>query len=83
MLHFPEPIALNPPGGCETARGDETGTSGALGARSNPCASIRVRVGMAKCAEEERVRGLDVSLEYVTVGASGEEGERKTRMYRV
>ena len=42
-----------------------------------------MRVGMAKCAEEERVRGLDVSLEYVTVGASGEEGERKTRMYRV
>ena len=86
MLHFPEPIALNTPGGCETARGDETRTSGALGAlgaRSNPCASIRVRVGMAKCAEEERVRGLDVSLEYVAVGAGGEEGERKARMYRV
>ena len=84
MLHFPEPIALNPPGGCETARGDETRRdSGALGARSNPCASIRVRVGMAKCAEEERVRGLDVSLEYVAVGAGGEEGERKARMYRV
>jgi hypothetical protein len=38
---------------------------------------------MAKCAEEERVRGLDVSLEYVAVGAGGEEGERKARMYRV
>ena len=50
---------------------------------SNPCASIKVRVGMAKCAEEERVRGLDVSLEYVCVGAGGEEGERKARMYRV
>ena len=52
-------------------------------ASSNPCASIKVRVGMAKCAEEERVRGLDVSLEYVCVGAGGEEGERKARMYRV
>ena len=86
MLHFPEPIALNTPGGCETARGDETRTSGALGAlgaRSNPCASIRVRVGMAGAREEERVRGLDVSLEYVAVGAGGEEGERKARMYRV
>ena len=29
------------------------------------------------------MRGLDVSLEYVAVGAGGEEGERKARMYRV
>ena len=82
MLHFPDPIALVP-GGVPSGGGEPPETSGALGASSNPCTSIRVRVGMAKCAEEERVRGLDVSLEYVTVGASGEEGERKTRMYRV
>ena len=80
MLHFPEPISLCVPNGSKTANNE---TSGALGASSNPCASIKVRVGMAKCAEEERVRGLDVSLEYVCVGAGGEEGERKARMYRV
>ena len=80
MLHFPEPISLCVPGS-KTAEAHET--SGALGVSSNPCASIKVRVGMAKCAEEERVRGLDVSLEYVCVGAGGEEGERKARMYRV
>ena len=82
MLHLPEPIALAP-SGVRKSGGEPPETSGALGASSNPCSSIRVRVGMAKCAEEERVRGLDVSLEYVTVGAGGEEGERRTRIYRV
>jgi len=81
MLHFPEPIAIHAGGGGEVPR--EDGAVGVLGSAARPAAKLRVRVGMAKCAEEENARALDISLEYVTVGADGVEGVRKARMYRV
>lgn len=78
MLHFPEPIALAPDG----ARVEGAAT-GAVGTVGNPAAAVRVRVGMAKCAEEIRARALDISLEYVALDADGAEGARRAKIYRM
>jgi hypothetical protein len=79
MLHLPEPIALIPPGSEEAASGAET--SGKVGTRGNPAAKIKCRVGMAKCAESERARALDISLECVPVSAEGVEGDAFAKIY--
>jgi len=42
---------------------------GAVGSRGNPAAAIKVRVSMAKCAEEIRARALDISLEFTAVSS--------------
>ena len=52
MLHFPEPVALAPEGFARV----EGATTGAVGTVGNPASAVRVRVGMAKCAEEIRAR---------------------------
>ncbi len=79
MLHFPEPIALAPSGYDFV----ESKTESVLGTSENPAHSIKVRVGMAKCAEEERARALDISVEYTALGKDGQEGGKKVRIYRV
>jgi protein arginine N-methyltransferase 3 len=78
MLHFPEPIALAP------ARGGGGGSAGgAVGSKENPAAGIKVRVGMAKCTEEERLRALDISLEYTAVASDGKEGSHHAKIFRM
>ena len=79
MLHFPEPVALAPEGFARV----EGATTGAVGTVGNPASAVRVRVGMAKCAEEIRARALDISLEYVAVDAEGAEGARRAKIYRM
>ena len=79
MLHFPEPVALAPEGFARV----EGATTGAMGTVGNPASAVRVRVGMAKCAEEIRARALDISLEYVAVDADGAEGARRAKIYRM
>ena len=78
MLHFPEPIALRPAG--EVEAGD---AGAAPGSRENPAAAIKVRVGMAKCAEEIRARALDISLEFTPVASDGREGQHGARIYKM
>ena len=56
---------------------------GLTGTRTNPARGIKVRIGMAKCKEEERARGLDISLEYEPVLEDGTPGTRKARMYQM
>jgi protein arginine N-methyltransferase 3 len=84
MLHFPEPIALAPAAG---AGGGVQGAGGvgegAVGSRGNPAAAIKVRVSMAKCAEEIRARALDISLEFTAVSSGGKEGPHNAKIYQM
>ena len=82
MLHFPEPIALSPAVGAAEATG-AGGLNAMLGSRENPAAGIKIRLGMAKCAEEIRARALDISLEYTPVSGEGKEGKQNARIYRM
>ena len=54
-----------------------------LGSRENPAAGIKVRLGMAKCAEEIRARALDISLEYTAVSGDGKEGAHNAKIFRM
>ena len=81
LLHFPEPVALVPHGSFWW--GKDQPKMGLIGTRTNPAKGIKVRIGMAKCKEEERARGLDISLEYEPVLEDGTPGTRKARMYQM
>jgi hypothetical protein len=81
MLHFSEPVALVPHGSFWW--GKDQPKRGLVGTRTNPAKGINIRIGMAKCKEEERARGLDISLEYEPVSADGTPGTRKAKMYQM